>query len=130
MKSLVIAGSVSLQKEISYWKQHWEDANFTILAYPDAIPKETFLQDYPEVHKNFFASIERTDVLFIMNENKNGTVGYIGAETFAELVFGIAQNLLHHKNIEIILLQMPGKDVQSYNEITLWLELGWIKLLK
>lgn len=63
-----------------------------------------------------------------MNEDKNGVVGYLGAESFAEMCFGVAQNLIHNKNIEIILLQMPEKRVQSYDEINLWLKLKWIKL--
>jgi hypothetical protein len=65
-----------------------------------------------------------------MNENKNGIVGYLGAESFAEMAFGVAQNLLYNKNIEILLLQLPGNKVQSYDEILLWMKLGWICLLK
>ena len=63
-----------------------------------------------------------------MNEDKNGIKGYIGAESFAELCFGVVQNFIYNKNIEIIILQMPDEKVQSYQEIVLWLKLGWIKL--
>ena len=35
-----------------------------------------------------------------MNEDKDGKVGYIGAEAFAELTFGLAQKLVYHKEIE------------------------------
>ncbi|MCD4704858.1 hypothetical protein K8R66_02155, partial [bacterium] len=86
--------------------------------------------DYPQVHKNFFQNITEADVLFIMNEDKNNISGYLGAETFAEMCFGVAQNLIYNKNIEIILLQMPDSKVQSYDEVKLWLKLGWIKLLQ
>ena len=38
-------------------------------------------------------------MLFIMNEDKNGIEGYIGYEAYAELLFGLSQNLIHQKNI-------------------------------
>ncbi len=63
-----------------------------------------------------------------MNEDKNNIEWYIWAETFAEICFWVAQNILYNKNIEIILLQMPEKSIQSYDEIILWLRLWWIKL--
>ena len=68
-------------------------------------------------------------MLFVMNETKEGIDGYIGAETFAELTFALMQNLVYNKNIQIVILRMPSINVQSYEEINLWLKLGWIKLL-
>lgn len=65
-----------------------------------------------------------------MNENKNGISGYIGPSAFSEIAFGISQNLIYNKNIEIILLQIPNENNQFYEEISLWLKLGWIKLYK
>lgn len=128
MKNIVIAGSASLQKKAQYWKKLWEDRGYFVTAYPSPINKENFLEEYPKVHRDFFQSITEADILFVMNENKNGIVGYLGAETFAEMCFGVAQNLIYNKNIEVVLLQMPDKSVQSYDEIVLWLKLGWIKL--
>ena len=61
-------------------------------------------------------------------EDKNGKIGYIGAESFAELTFGLAQELVYGKNIELVILKMPSKEVQCYEEINLWLKFGWIKL--
>lgn len=130
MKNIVIAGSASLQDEISFWKKHWENHNFCVLNYPCAIEKENFLNKYPTVHKKFFEDIKNTDILFVMNENKKGIKGYIGAETFAEICFAVAENLIYKKNIKILLLQTPDKTIQSYDEISLWLELGWIELYK
>ena len=129
MKKIAIAGSASLQEKIKYWKKYWEDNKYIVIDYPSLIPKDSFLKEYPRVYKDFFKNIEETDTLFIMNENKNNITGYIGAATFAEMCFGVAQNVIHSKNIEVILLQIPDKKVQSYDEISLWLKLGWIKLL-
>ena len=46
------------------------------------------------------------------------------------MCFAVAQNLIYNKNLEVILLQEPSERVQSYEEIVLWLKLGWIKLAK
>lgn len=128
MKKVVIAGSAKLQDDINYWKEKFSNNNYEVLDYPKAIEKERFMELYPSVHKEFFENITKTDILFIMNEDKNGKTGYIGAESFAELTFGLAQKLVYGKNIELIILKMPSKDVQCYEEINLWLKLEWIKL--
>ena len=83
---------------------------------------------YPKIHKDFFENLTETDILFVMNETKDEIEGYIGAETFAELTFALMQNLVYNKNIQIVILKMPSINVQSYEEINLWLKLGWIKL--
>lgn len=127
MKKVVIAGSAKLQNDINYWKEKFSN-NYEILDYPKAIEKERFMELYPNVHKEFFENITKTDMLFIMNENKNGKIGYIGAESFAELTFGLAQKLIYGKNIELVILKMPSKEIQCYEEINLWLKLGWIRL--
>ena len=129
-KKVVIAGSASLQKKIQYWKDYWENRGYLVTDFPSPLSKENFLKEYPQIHKAFFKNIINSDVLFVANENKNGVKGYLGAESFAELCFGIVQNLIYHKKIKIILLQMPERTVPSYDEITLWLKLRWIKLHK
>lgn len=130
MPKVVIAGSAKLQNNINYWKQKFSDNNYEVLDYPKAIEKEKFIELYPNIHKSFFENITKTDILFIMNEDKNGKIGYIGSESFAELTFGLAQKLVYGKNIELVILKMPSEDVQCYEEINLWLNLGWIKLYK
>ncbi len=130
MLKVVIAGSASLQKKMLFWKNYWEKQGAKVLDWPRPIKNSEFFTKYPNVHIEFLKSIMQTDILFIANEDKNGISGYIGAETFAELDFGIAQNLIYGKQIRIILLKMPSKKVQSYDEIKLWLKLGWIELFK
>lgn len=130
MKNVVIVGSAKLQDKISYWVNYWKNQNYNILDYPVPIEEENFLKEYPDVHRDFFKNIAETDVIFIMNEDKNGVVGYIGPESFAEMCFAVVQNLLYGKSIKIILLKMPENKVQSYDEVVLWLKIGWIKLLE
>ena len=106
-KKVVIAGSASLQEKVQFWKKYWEDKKCSVTDYPSPISEETFLEEYPQVHKDFFKNIIESDILFVMNEDKNDIQGYLGAESFAEMCFGVTQNLIHNKNIEVILLQMP-----------------------
>ena len=127
-RKLVIAGSASLQEKIQYWKKFWENKGFAVTGHPQSISDETFLRDYPQIHADFFQNLADADILFAMNEDKNGISGYLGAESFAEMSFAVAQNLIYHKKIKIIILQMPDRRVQSYAEIILWLKLGWIIL--
>ena len=128
MKNITIAGSAKLQENINYWINAFKNRNYNVLDYPKPIDKSKFIEIYPNVHKKFFENITKSDILFIMNEDKDNIHGYIGAETFAELTFGLAQKLIYNKGIELIILKMPDVSVQCYEEITLWLKLGWIKL--
>lgn len=130
MQKVVIAGSAKLQNDITCWIQKFSNDNYEVLDYPKIIEKEKFMELYPSIHRKFLENITKTDVLFIMNEDKNEIIGYIGAESFAELTFGLAQKLVYGKNIELIILKMPSKNVQCYEEIDLWLKLGWIRLYK
>lgn len=128
MKKIVIAGSAKLPKQIDYWITFFKNRSYEILDYPKEIEKSKFIELYPIIHIEFLENIKRTDILFIMNEDKNGKVGYIGYEAYAELLFGLLQKLVYHQDIELVILKMPTKDVGCYDEICLWLELGWIKL--
>jgi hypothetical protein len=127
---VVIAGSAKLQTEINQWLDYWKSQlDCEVLNFPQQIPSENFEKLYPSVHANFFKDITEADILFIANEEKNGISGYIGAETFAELAFGVAQKLINNQNIKLIIAHLPSTEVQSYNEIMLWLKLGWIEIL-
>ena len=130
MKKIVISGSSKVQNKINYWLKHFKDNNYDVLDYPKPIDEEKFMELYPSIHKNFFKNIIKTDILFIMNEDKNNIEGYIGAAAYGELTFGLAQKLVYNKNIDLVILKMPSDKVQCYDEIKLWLDMGWINLYK
>ena len=130
MKKIVISGSAKLQKEIDKWINFFESNDSEILDYPKAIEESKFMELYPNIHTEFLENITKADMLFIMNENKNGKIGYIGYEAYAELLFGLSQKLVYNKNIELVILKIPDTDIGCYEEIDLWLKLGWIKLYK
>lgn len=128
MKKVVIAGSAKLQEDVNKWLKIFKTKDYQILDYPRAIEEGNFIELYPTIHTEFLENITKTDMLFLMNEDKNGLVGYIGYEAYAELLFGLSQKLIYNKNIELIILKKPSQDVGCYEEIALWLKLGWIKL--
>lgn len=128
MKKIVIAGSARLQNEINNWINYFENNGYEILDYPKIIDESKFTDLYPKIHTEFLDNITKTDVLFIMNEDKDGNIGYIGYETYAELLFGLSQKLIYHKDIELVILKNPSVEIGCYEEINLWLKLGWIKI--
>lgn len=125
---VVISGSSSLQDKIEKWINYFQNLNYLVIDYPRKIDENNFLELYPDVHKKFFKATIDSDIFFLMNEDKNGIEGYIGAEAFAELCFAVSQNLIYDKNIDVYILKMPNERVQCYEEIKLWLSLGWIKI--
>jgi hypothetical protein len=128
MKKVIIAGSASLEKEISCWKNIWENEGYDVLNYPRKINDEEFFETYPDIHKKFLKDIASVDIFFLMNEDQKGIAGYIGAQSFSEMSLAVYLNRIHNRNIDILILKMPEDKVQSYEEISLWLKLGWIKI--
>ncbi len=128
MKKVVIAGSAKLQKEVNNWLKIFANKECEILDYPKVIEESRFMELYPNIHIEFLENIKKADMLFVMNEDKNDIVGYIGYETYGELLLGLSQKVIYNKNIELVVLKMPSTNVGCYEEIDLWLKLGWIKL--
>ena len=128
MKKIVISGSSKLQDKVNYWLEYFKNKNYIILDYPKLIKQENYEKELPEVYEHFYSSLENTDIYFLMNEEKNGIKGYIGASAIAELTYVVILNLIHNKNIEIYILNIPSEDVSSYDEVKFWLDMGWIKL--
>lgn len=128
-KKLVIACSSKFQDEIQKWKKHFESLGYEVINYPKKINQED-TEEYRKVYIKFFKSLDETDNLFILNEEKNGIKGYIGAETFAELSYAMVQKVIHNKDKKIWILNSPSEEVKSYREIMNFIDLGWIELYK
>lgn len=132
MKKIVISGSANIQKDLQNWNQWWADAGFEVLYCPDLIDfNKDFNSAYKDTYERFYRSLLKSDVLFVANEDKEGIVGYIGAQTFAEASFAVANNLVRNEGkITVIILKMPSEEVASFLEVTTWLDLGWAILLE
>ena len=128
MKKIVISGSSKLQDKVEYWTSYFKNLNYEILDYPKYTEPSEYEKTLPKIYKNFYTALENTDVYFLMNEEKNGIKGYIGASSIAELTYVVILNLIHNKNIEIYILNMQSNEVSSYDEVKFWLNMGWIKL--
>lgn len=125
MNKVVISGSSKLQNEIDEWMTHFKNKKDEIIAYPKKIDtKDELSKEY----QTFYRAIEECDVFFLMNEEKKGIKGYIGANGISELTYAIMQNQIHNKKIEIVILTMPSREVACYDEIAFYLEMNWIKL--
>lgn len=129
MKKLTISASAKFQNEIKKWKTYFEEKGFEVINYPKKINQDNEIE-YKNVYTNFFKSLKETNILFILNEEKNNIKGYIGSAVFAEISFIVANNIVNNDKKEVWLLNMPSKEVQSYKEITNFLKLGWIKIFK
>ncbi len=127
MKKLVMSGSASCQNELQKLKEDLEN-RYEIIDFPKPIPKDDFINLYPKRHKDFYNAIGRCDVFLLCNFDKNGIKGYVGAAGFAELAYAVDRKL-NGENVEIFILYEPSSQVQAYDEIQLWLKLGWIKIL-
>ena len=126
-KKLVIACSSKFEKEIEDWKEYFEKQGYQVINYPKKIDQENE-KVYKEVYLKFFKSLDETDILFVLNGEKNGIEGYIGAETFAELSYTMVQRVNHNKDKKIWLLNKQSKEVKCYTEVTDFIKLGWIEI--
>ncbi len=129
-QKIVISGSASLEKEMKYWLEYWKKEGLEVLDWSNPINDNAFMDEWPHVHKNFYINLTKTDTHFIANEDKNGEKGYIGPGVFAEIAFSVGLNLSQGKNIKVILNQLPSQTNKFYNDLKLWLDLGWIELYK
>ncbi len=130
MKKIVISGSSKLKDKVNYWLNYFKNENYEILDYPKLCEQKDYEKELPKIYKNFYTALENTDVYFLMNEEKNGIKGYIGASAIAELTYVVILNLLHNKNIEIYILNMPSEELSCYDEVKFWLDMGWIKFFE
>lgn len=128
MKTVVISGSASLQLEMDKWVAYWKAQNFQILAWPLPIDEGKFLEEWPKIHRDFYIALEKADVHFIANEEKNGEPGYIGNGVFAEMAFTAGLNFAREKKIQILLAHELSPKGKSYSDLSLWMQMGWISL--
>ncbi len=128
MKTIVISGSATLYDKMDKWHDYWESQGYSISAYPEPINEKDFPQAYPVIHQEFYIQLAKTDLHFIANEEKRGIVGYVGPGVFAEIAFRVGLNLTRNEHVPIVLLTEPTSQVCFYEDLKLWLSLGWIQL--
>lgn len=121
---IVIAGSLKFCDEIKDIASILEKKNYKVLDYSKADGR-----DYKQVLKDFYLSIDKTDVLLVYNKEKNGIDGYIGSSCFSEINHAILNNLLYDKDIKIYLLNDIDKNNTCYDEIKYYIDNDMINVL-
>ncbi len=129
MKKLIIAGSSKLQERAAYWRGYFEGRGYEVIDYPVAVSNEgDYAENLTDIYCSYYQNLDRADVFFLMNEDKNGFGGYIGPSAFSELSYVVVGNLNRGKKVEINLLQEPSSDQACYEEVKFWLDQEWVKI--
>ena len=127
MKKIILAGSSKFIDKIEYYKKYFSNNGYTVLACPKKID-QTNINIYDNTYKLFFKALNETDEIFVVNEEKNGIKGYVGAETFAELSFVLANNILKNEKRKIYLLNEPDEKNNCFYELNAFIKLGYIEI--
>ena len=127
MKKIVLAGSSKFIDKIEYYKEYFLNNGYDVLAYPKKID-QTKIDIYDKTYKSFFKALNETDEIFVVNEEKNGIKGYVGAETFAELSFVLVNNILKKEKRKIYLLNEPDEKNNCFYELNAFIKLGYIEI--
>lgn len=126
---MVISGSASLQERILFWKNHFEQNGYEVIALPEVWNEsKEFNEQLKKLYKDFYSAIDECNTFFLANEDKNGVVGYIGANGTAELVYATMQNVAHGKNIKIYIAKLPEESVPAHDEVMNFIKASWIKV--
>lgn len=152
MKKLVISGSSKLHERALYWRGYFEGRGYEVIDWPAPVSLEEETLDEPQtapglslgrwlkpgdsdyaerltnLYKRFYKNLDQTDAFFLMNEDKDGIEGYIGASAIAELTYVVIGNLNRGKKVDINILKSPSKSQNCYDEVKFWLDQGWIKV--
>ena len=127
MRKIVIAGSRKTYKEAQIIKEKLEQFGYEVIDYPKNIDHSKELE-YKVAYEKFYEKLKQSDDFLLLNIDKNGIKGYIGYEAFAELSFMIANSIVDKKESKIFIYQIPSEKLDCYDEITLFLKLGYIKI--
>lgn len=126
-KNIVIIGSSKFLDKIEKLKDYLIQKSYNVIEYPKQInhlDENVYINRY----KSFFKALDSADEIFVANFDKNEIKGYVGAESFAELSFIVANNVLKNENRKIYLLNEPSKEVSSYFELNSFIKLGIVKI--
>lgn len=125
-RKLVICASAKFYKEAQEWKNKLENMGYSVIRTIQSID-ENSIDQYKQTHKDHYSKMSGCDIVLVLNLEKRGISGYIGASVFAEIAFAIGLNLVFNKNIQILLVNPLPKESPYIDELTKWEKLGWIK---
>lgn len=121
---VTICASTSFSREAQDWKVCLEGMGYEILRVPTPISSE---QGYEQAYRRHHESIASSDLVFVMNLDKNGVQGYIGPGVLGEIAFAIGLNVVLGKKIRICCLKDIPSGLSYSDELKRWERLGWIE---
>lgn len=128
-QTVVISGSSRFQAKISFWKNHFEAKGYEVIAVPEVWDEaRDFKQQLTSLYHDFYSAIDTCDTFFLVNEDKDGLKGYIGANGTAELIYATMLNVVKNKDIDIYISKVPDEGVLACDEVISFLKVGWIKV--
>jgi len=122
---------MSFLDDIDLWKQKLEKNSYRVIQYPKKLTGE-FLPSYKKEFTEHYQKIVESDIVLVLNMQKKGIDGYIGAAVFAEIAFAVGLNRTSHSEKEIgVYCLNPFPDSLPYaEELQYWVDLGWLKFWK
>lgn len=127
MNNVVICSSAFLYKEIEGWKEKLEKDGYNIIKYPEIINTNIELNKYERVHTEHYKKIFESDILLVLNIERDDIQGYIGPSVFAEIAFAIGLNITLRKQIKIYYVEDLPSNLSYSEELRLWDKLKWIR---
>ena len=124
---VVIGASSTFHKEVEALINALRKAGFEVLATVSS-PLANPVQEYPKVHKEFFEALNKAQVYLVVNLEKHGVPGYIGAGVFLEIGYVVTNNVLGKSNIKVVLVN-PPRSKCAQDELDLWYKLGWYEVI-
>ena len=129
MKKVVICSSRIFQKQAQQWKQKLEKLGYNVIKIP-ILADQNSLEEYKNAHTSHYKKIVETDILLVLNIEKNNIPNYVGPSVFAEIAFAIGLNIAFEKNIQIYCINDLPENSHYAEELKLWKKLNWIKIRK
>lgn len=130
-KKVTLCASMSFWDDINLWKQKLEKDNYAVIQYPKQFTGE-FLSNYKREFTEHYRKIAESDIVLVLNMQKKGIDGYIGAAVFAEIAFAVGLNRTSHsaKEINVSCLNTFPDSLPYAEELQHWVNLGWLKFWK
>ncbi len=123
---LVICASAKFYNEAQEWKKKLESSGYSVIRTIQSID-ENNIEQYEKTHTDHYSKMSECDIVLVLNLEKRGIPGYVGASVFAEIAFAIGLNLVLNKSIQILLINPIPEECSYLDELTKWEKLGWIK---
>lgn len=122
-RKIAIAGSSDFWLEALECKVMLESAGFEVTTHPVRDDSGS----WAELYTDYWDKLARTDDIFVLNLDKPGRPGHIGAESFAELSSMVVRKM-RGGDVHVYLHQLPSHKCACYDEIMEMAKLGWVEV--